>query len=126
MKLLELADRLAEAERFFSNSEYSQLISQCQSLLAQRNCKELEEKLDQFPSKEFLYSNLVEKLKGKSVFRTLKKITEKKSLDRSTCLKGLFSLGTHIIIESEKNSEYGILLPDIYEKIGELLYRKEI
>jgi hypothetical protein len=64
-------------------------------------------------------SDLTEKLQGKPVYRTLKQISEKRLKEGDKFLKGLFSLGTHTIIEMEKgNKEYKLLLDFIYEKIG--------
>ena len=78
---------------------------------------------DTFPTQDVLMSKLVEKLKGKSVYKTLKSISEGKVDNTSTSLKGLFSLGTHIAIEVESgNKEYGMLLPLLHERIGKIVF----
>ena len=78
--------------------------------------------VDQFPTQDQLMAQLVEKLKGKSVYHTLKAISEGKVDSPDRALKGLFSLGTHIAIELEQgNKEFGMLLPALHVKIGKLI-----
>ena len=68
--------------------------------------------------------SLVEKLQGKPVHKTLKRLSESNATNLES-LKGLFSLGTHTIIEMEKGGkEYAIILPLIHEKIGQFLAEK--
>ena len=79
--------------------------------------------LDKLPSTGVLLERLVEKLKGKSVSKTLRKIQEGKTEDNLITAKGLSSLLTHIFIECEKgNTEYRILVPSIIEKLNEVVY----
>jgi len=74
------------------------------------------------PSSESVFSNLIERLKGKSVHTTLKRMAAKKDTSSLTEMKALFSLGTHVIIDCEQGiTESAILLPDIYERIGKLI-----
>ncbi len=73
---------------------------------------------------ETLLATLVESLKGKSVYKTLKALSEGKVEDDAVALKGLFSLGTHVAIEVEHGrKEYRTLLPSIVEKIEQLIRR---
>ncbi len=55
----------------------------------------------------------------------MRKIVEGKvTKDDPAYLKGLFSLGTHTMIEIEQgNSEYRCVLPTILEKISDIIYR---
>jgi len=76
--------------------------------------------------KEQLLQQLVEKLKGKSVYKTLIQITRDENVPRTRALKGLFSLGTHLVIEIEQGGkQYECLLEDIYNRLGQLIYGKE-
>jgi hypothetical protein len=69
-----------------------------------------------------LLATLVESLKGKSVYKTLKALSEGKVEDSAVALKGLFSLGTHVAIEVEHGrKEYRTLLPFVVEKINHIL-----
>jgi hypothetical protein len=71
-----------------------------------------------------LMKNLLEKLRGKSVYRTLKVISEKNIDSGPVALKGLFSLGTHIAIEMEQgNTEYQKLLPSLCNRIRSILVK---
>ena len=71
-----------------------------------------------------MLETLVDKLKKKSVYKTLQKIAEGTVQGPEEELKGWFSLGTHVMIEVERgNTEYGLLLGKVYEKIGELLFK---
>jgi hypothetical protein len=74
------------------------------------------------PTSEQLLVRLVDKLKDKPVYKTLKLIAESRVDSDEVRLKGLFSLGTHTMIEIEQGGkEYRALLPLIYEKIGEVV-----
>ena len=78
--------------------------------------------LESVPEKDVLYRDLVERLKGKSVHSTLKKIAKNKEVPILTELKACLSLGTHIVIDCEQGkTESSVLLPELYERIGELI-----
>jgi len=66
--------------------------------------------------------NLVEKLKGKSVYENLKAISLGKCKDPIREVIGVSSLCTHALIELETNKEYKILVANLYEKLGQLIY----
>ena len=108
---------------YFVNNPEKKIIDEALEFFHERKMKEMQAKLDELPSQEDLLAELLEKLKGKSVHKTLKKVLEGKSDNVFTELKGLFSLGTHIAIECEKDSRFGILLPMVYEKISERLWQ---
>lgn len=72
-------------------------------------------------SKEILFEDLLKKLEGKSVHKTIQKILNEKAT-KDELRKGFFSLGTHIAIEIEKgDSRYLPLLRETHQKLGELL-----
>ena len=120
----ELFDKIAEVKKYYSGTKYDHLIPALEVCLKFSEYAEAEKVLNKFPTKAFLLDEMVEKLKGKSVYKSLKRISENKITNNSEMLKGLFSLGTHISIEVGKgNKEYSILYPLVYEKIGKILYR---
>jgi hypothetical protein len=78
--------------------------------------------LDSLPTEKQLLDTLVEKLKGKSVHKTLVKIARNECKSKFDLLKGLHSLSTHVIIEAEQGRrEYLLLLPQLYSRIGEVM-----
>ena len=120
-------DVLAKYEkclRYFKRAEFKELLEASLEALKVGDYDLAETILDKIPSREELYCALLEKLKTKSVYRSIKKIQEGKEVDKNTCLKGLLSLATHVVIEAKDKPEYYMLLPDIYEKIGNLIYRE--
>lgn len=120
---LKLMDRLFEAERYFTKKEYLDTIKLARDLFERGQFDTCQEELDKLPSNVKLLEQLVKKLKGKSISRTLKKIQEGKVENSLITAKGLSSLLTHIFIEVEHgNSEYKILVPSIIEKLNEVIY----
>jgi hypothetical protein len=120
----EIHNKLFEVERFFSSTKYDSLVKEANDLFFKGDYNKLEESLKKFPSRKDLLAELTETLKGKSVFDTLKKIVEGKIVNDYQALKGLSSLYTHACIECEKgNREYRLLLVDLYERIGALMYK---
>jgi len=76
-------------------------------------------------SEQELLDELLNKIKSKSVYKTLKRIASGKTTDKWKCLKGLYSLSTHICIECERDDvKFKPLLNIIYSKIGELLLQE--
>lgn len=117
-----LFSRLTEAEKYFSDSMYKDIVERAFKYFEDGEEDKAKTLLNKLPSRAKLISKLVEKLKDKPVYKTLKKISEDKVEDNLEMIKGLHSLGTHVCIEMKKGSkEYGILLPLIHEKIGEAL-----
>jgi hypothetical protein len=108
-------------EKYFRGSKYNALVDQCLEHYNKHNYKSLDECLSKFPSEDKLLENLVEKLRGKSVYVGLKKVTEGKANDLDE-IKSISSLITHVIIESKDNSEFKLLLPMLFEKLGVLIY----
>jgi ArsR family metal-binding transcriptional regulator len=73
-------------------------------------------------TKEQLFDELLENLKNKSVYSTLKNIMSGRKTDIIFQLKGLSSLLTHICIEIDHgNDEYKEVLFEVYGKIQELM-----
>lgn len=136
MSIIRIGNELACAEKYFTGTKYQAIVTAADVCLDkliesegtdlyESKIKRVKEILEQLPTKEILLKSLVEKLKGKSVYRTLKKIEEGKISTGPDFLKGLFSLGTHVSIEvAAGHKEYRILYPVIYEKLGEVLYNE--
>ena len=117
-----ILDRLAWAEKFFSNTRYKKLVESAYELCMDGKYKQASKKLDKLPDEKELMNNILEKIAHKSVGKTIKKIDEGKVKSVNEALKGLFSLGTHTAIEAEKYPEYKCLYSTIYERIGRMLF----
>lgn len=82
------------------------------------------------PNENALLESLIESLKGKSVYKTLREIVSPRSTKarpgRNVCAKALFSLGTHAMIECEAgNTEYLNVARLIHERLAGLLYSND-
>lgn len=120
---LKLLNRLSEAKKYFTKKEYAEIVEHAVYLFQTHQNKLCEEELNKLPSGVKLLGNLLEKLKSKSVAKTLKLIQEGETKDDLLTAKGLSSLLTHVIIEVEHgNHEYKILIPNICEKLNEIIY----
>lgn len=119
----DLLSRLLEAECNFKGTAFQPIVDRAQEFFAENQVKEAVIELCQLPSDAELLKSLIDRLKGKSVYKTLKRMNEGKIKNNAEALKGLFSLGAHIVIECEQgHGEYRALLPVIHERIGELVY----
>ena len=120
---LKLLNRLTEVEKYFTKKEYVSTVKLARELFERGQFDLCGKQLEKFPTDVMLLGQLVEKLQGKSVAKTLKLIQEDKVGKDLVTLKGLLSLGTHVVIECEHgNTEYGILLPKLLEKVSEIAY----
>ena len=118
-----LLQKLVLFERCFKRSKYRSIVETAMKLFHKGQYDLCEKEVNKLPTAEQLLETLIQKLQGKSVYRTLKKIQEGKVDNKVLALKGLSSLLTHTLIEIEKGrSEYKLLIPTIIEKIGEISY----
>ena len=125
MRQKALVDMLVEAERYFTRDIYIESVRSARTAFLQRDYLKARKILASLPNEQQLFEELLEKLKGKSVYKTLKAVIEKKTTTKFTDLKGLFSLGTHVAIECERgNNEYALLLSRLYNEIGSKLFGK--
>jgi len=123
MNKKELLDKLSIAEKYFKDTKYRDTVSYANRLYEMGSYRRCESELNRLPSREQLLAMLVEKLKRKSVYRTLKKIQEGCAENSLTTLKGLSSLLTHTVIEVEQGGkEFQILVPSILEEINKVVY----
>jgi len=120
---LELLNRILEAEKYYTKKEYVIIVGLARELFERGIFDLCERELDKLPSSAQLLDSLVEKLKGKSVYKTLRRIQEGTAEDILVTAKGLSSLLTHTIIECEQgNFEYKVLMMNIIEKLNEIVY----
>lgn len=118
-----LLNRLAEAERYFTQEKYIDIVKRAKELFECGKHATCEKELDTLPTDGELLETLVKKLRGKSVAKTLKQIQEGKIGNDVLTAKGLSSLLTHILIEIEQGSnEYKVLIPNVVEKLNEIIY----
>jgi len=118
-----LIKRLTDAKREFKGSRFEPIVNKALEFYCIGDFEQSSLLLEELPRREKLLEELIKKLEGKSVYKTLEKISKKKTENEWETLKGLFSLGTHICIELEKgNLEYRGVLADVYERIGRMMY----
>jgi len=118
-----LLNRLLEAEKYFTQKKYVEIVELAKELFERGQFDLCEKQLSKLPSSGELLEKLVKKLKGKSVYRTLKQIQEGKVGNDLYTAKGLSSLLTHALIEIEHgNNEYKVLVPIMIEKLNEIIY----
>jgi len=118
-----LLNKLLEAEKYFTKSEYKAITGLSRELFERGQFDLCEIELGKLPTKEQLLRSLVEKLKEKSVYKTLRKIQEGQVDNDLVTAKGLSSLLTHAIIEVEQgNTENKMLIPSILEKLNDTMY----
>ncbi len=123
---LELLKKIQEAEKNFNGTSFESVVKEAWSQFSSNKTNGAEELLDKLPTPQSLLKNLIEKLQGKPVYKTLRKINEGTATSTNEMLKGLFSLSTHIVIECQHgNPEYKMLLPILHTKIGELIYKSD-
>lgn len=121
---IEIAKLLAVAERFFTSPEYAATVNEARGFWVEGRAYLAANALAKLPTAEKLLDRLIEKLKGKSVEKTLKAIREGKAADNPVVeMMGLSSLLTHVLIEMKQgHREYGVLVPVIFEKMGGRVY----
>ena len=118
----EILSKLVQYECYFKASQYEPFIKRARNLLDEGCEKGCQEVLNSLPSEKELLEDVVDKLKDKPVYKTLKRGLKEGGKQDITFLKGLFSLGTHIVIECEHgHPEYKILLPTLHARIGRLM-----
>lgn len=119
----EIVRRLYIAEQTFTNTEYEPVIKEASQLYKAGKLSVCIEKLDSLPTEDDLLTQLITKLKGKSVHTTLEKIRKGKNVNEYTKAKALTSLLTHCLIEMEcGRKEFRLLLPRLSEKVNEAVY----
>ena len=124
MTNIEILSRLVEARMNFVGSQYWEVVESANLAFLRNDYDSCVQLLESLPNVDQLLEQLVEKLNGKRIYETIRKIVAK-DLKESNILvaKGLSSLLTHVIIELEAgNLEYRCLVPVIQERLNEAIY----
>jgi hypothetical protein len=111
--------KLLELQRQFDGSiKYAPLLNEYVEAYVDRNNMRMDKVIRKLPTDVQLLEELMEKLKGKSVFTNLRKILrgdEINEIDRKIALSSLY---THLCIELKKgNLEYQRLCEDTLSKL---------
>jgi hypothetical protein len=123
MEKVKLLEKLSKAEKYYVKEKYLPIVKYARKLFENGKFGLCDLKLNELPSSAELLEQLRSKLKNKHLCRTLRKIEEGKAENSLLVAKGLSSLLTHIIIECEHgNEEYKLLIPNVVEKINEVVY----
>ena len=113
---------LARAEYFSNSKQYGPIVEKAKALYKRGKITESVLEMSYLPDEDVLFEQLYAKIAHKSVGTNIKKLTEKKTVNKWDALKTYSSIMTHICIECEAgNKEYALLLEPIMEKITELL-----
>lgn len=113
---------MVEAKKYFASAKYSDLINKAETLWkTHENVAGVNAILDRLPTDEQLLTELLEKLKGKSVYKALERAEGKSDW---AALKAVTSLLTHTVISCEQGeTQYRKLIPKMLERINELSYK---
>jgi hypothetical protein len=87
-----LLGRLLQVEKYFRSKEHKKIVEQLWCLYTEGKFDLCEKQLTSFPTEAQLLSRLVEKLQGKSIYKTLKLIEKGKVGNNMLVAKGLSSL----------------------------------
>lgn len=115
--------KLLEALKYFKDSaKYKTIVNEIEVLNAGGCHKQAKELLESLPDERTLLAEMYEKLKGKSVSKTLERIGQADATKLEEG-KGYSSLMTHCFIEMEQGGvEYKMLIHRLYEKLGAIIY----
>jgi len=121
--ILPVVDRLEYAERYFSCSpDHVKSIREARRLFDYSAFAACAKELEKIPTVDQLMERLVERLKGKSVYKTVNRIIKEGNVDPIDRIKGLSSLLTHAAIEMHDNPEYAAVTKVILERLNSLVY----
>ena len=121
MTTLKYSKALLEASKKFNGTKYQNEVEKASKAYLAENYSLMERILSTLPTEPQLLASLLEKLKGKSVEKGIKKaLRENKA---TTLEQGIAtsSLLTHILIEARADATYKLLLPDVYARLGSLI-----
>ncbi len=122
MNKLQRIIQLEELSNYYTHSpSITAVINRAIYLLNEGQISEALEEIKKVPTSEVLLSNLLDKLKHKSVYKTVKNIHDVSDVRK---LIGYSSLITHVAIECEQgNLEYAMLLPHLLERQNGICYQ---
>lgn len=110
--------QLLEASKKFKGTKYEADVEKASAAYLAQNYGVMESILQSLPDEPKLLAILLEKLKGKSIEKGLKKALNEN--EATTIEQGIAvsSLLTHVLIEMKTNPEYKVLLPNLYLRLG--------
>ena len=108
------------ARKYFVGSQYHDAATSLLEGLATDTPEQTASKIRALPTEETLFSQLTERLKGKSVIKNLKKLGEGRESPQQKSI-ALSSLLTHVLIETSSHKEYGVLIPTVTKALVEAL-----
>ena len=112
--------RIFEATRKFYTTKYWPVVEQATKEYVKGDYQHCLNLLNTLPQDISLLESLLEKVKGKPVYSTLKKVLRNESVSKEDAEIAVSSLITRTLIESKDNREYRALLPDLIKKLQEL------
>lgn len=118
--------KLLEAEQAFKGTQYDGIVAKASQLYVAGRLSECLEKLRELPTQSQLLRRLIEKLRGKSVYKTLKRL--RNGQDERGVLEAIAvtSLLTHVLLEIKAgHGEYRWLAISILEKATDRIYELE-
>lgn len=119
-----ILNRLLIAEKYFSKA-YPNIIKQANAFYEEGSIGYCEDVLNRLPTQEQLLDELIEKLKGKSIYKTIIEVQSGKCTNKFVRIKMISSLITHVCIECEKDKSdlrYYYLLPWLYDQLSKEMY----
>lgn len=118
----ELLENLYFAEKFFGGTKYGSIVEKAKKQFDLNESANVKKTLSRLPSDTELLQLLIEKLKGKSVYTTLKRLGSNSSKIKEA--KALSSLLTHAVISLEQGeTEFTKLLPLLLSKVNDKVYQ---
>lgn len=118
----EILRGIVRAEAFSKNERHTKTVIEAKKFYKVGKMNECAALLAKLPTEQQMLEELVERLKGKSVYTNIKKLTEGKVTNKYSALKTYSSLLTHTAIECELGrEEYKLLFETILQKIYKLL-----
>jgi len=109
------------AEKYFLKSKFASVVIEANSLYACGMDYHAEELLNKLPDEKAMLAALVEKLKGKSVWKGLKNLEETQNQGLEALI-AWSSLHTHCLLEMKESPEYLLLADQVLETINRLRF----
>jgi len=113
-----IIEKVLEQYNKYKDTKYSYVVSEAIDLCFNEQHEKALAKIESLP--KVMLADLVEKLKGKSVYTGIKDLLEGRLDNTIDNLKVLSSLKTHCLIEMKTNPEYKELLEIIENKYLEI------
>lgn len=120
MNSTECSKKIFEATRKFHTTRCWPVVEQASRAYVEGDYKMCVNLLNSLPSDYKLLESLLEKVKGKPAYATLKKVLGNESVSKEDAEIAVSSLITRCLIEAKDNKEYRALLPDLFKKLQEL------